>query len=109
MINSPLNYTGNKFKLLKQIMPYLNNQSDKFVDVFAGSGLVGLNSDCSKVILNDNNAITVQLLKYFEDNSSNQIIEAMDKIITKYGFTDTYIKKKNMKDYQNTIKKHLIN
>ena len=34
MINSPLNYTGNKFKLLNQIMPYLNNQANKFVDVF---------------------------------------------------------------------------
>lgn len=27
MINSPLNYTGNKYKLLRQILPYLDGQS----------------------------------------------------------------------------------
>lgn len=90
MINSPLNYTGNKYKLLNQIMPYLNKQSNKFVDVFAGSGLVGLNSDCKEVILNDNNAITIQLLNYFKNSTFEDIIKDMDNIIKKYGFTDTY-------------------
>lgn len=92
MINSPLNYTGNKFKLLKQIMPYLNNEANKFVDVFAGSGLVGLNSDCQEIILNDNNNITIELLTYFKENTADNIIKSMDKIIEEYGFTDTYRK-----------------
>jgi len=95
MINSPLNYTGNKYKLLNQIMPYLNNQSNKFVDVFAGSGLVGLNSDCEQVILNDNNTITIELLNYFKNNEAEKIIENMDNIINIYGFTDTYRKGKH--------------
>ena len=90
MINSPLNYTGNKYKLLKQIMPYLNKQADTFIDIFAGSGLVGLNSDCNHIILNDNNIITVELLNYFKNNTAEKIINSMDKIIAKYGFTDTY-------------------
>lgn len=92
MINSPLNYTGNKYKLLNQIMPYLNEKSDKFVDVFAGSGLVGLNSDCEVVVLNDNNHITVELLNYFKNNTSDNIMTTMDNIIKEYGFTDTYRK-----------------
>lgn len=90
MINSPLNYTGNKYKLLNQIMPYLNNQANKFIDVFAGSGLVGLNSDCAHVVLNDNNVITIELLNYFKDNTAEKIINNMDNIIDKYRFTDTY-------------------
>ncbi len=90
MIGSPLNYTGNKFKLLNQLIPYLNNQSDKFVDVFAGSGLVALNTNSSKIVLNDNNIITIQLLKYFMDNNSESINNDMDLIIKKYGFTDSY-------------------
>lgn len=90
MINSPLNYTGNKYKLLNQIMPYLNEQSNKFVDVFAGSGLVGLNSDCEEVILNDNDITTVELLNYFKDNTSEKITNTMDNFIKEYGFTDTY-------------------
>lgn len=90
MIGSPLNYTGNKFKLLKQLIPYLNNQSNKFVDVFAGSGLVALNTNSDNIILNDNNTITIQLLNYFKDNTSEKINNDMDKIIKKYGFTDSY-------------------
>ena len=95
MINSPLNYTGNKYKLLKQLMPYLNNKSNEFVDVFAGSGLVGLNSDCEQVVLNDNNKITIELLNYFKNNSAEKIIKNMDNIINEYGFTDTYRKGNN--------------
>lgn len=90
MIGSPLNYTGNKFKLLNQLMPYLNGQSDTFIDIFAGSGLVALNSDCKKILLNDNNIITIELLNYFKDNNSETINQNMDKIIEKYGFTDSY-------------------
>ena len=92
MINSPLNYTGNKYKLLNQIMPFLNNQSIKFVDVFAGSGLVALNSDCNEIMLNDSNRITVSLLKYFKKNSSKKIIRDIDKIIIDYNLTDTHRK-----------------
>lgn len=90
MINSPLNYSGNKFKLLNQIMPFLNNKSDKFIDVFAGSGLVGLNSDCQNIVLNDNNPTTIELLEYFRQNDSAEIIDRMDNIIKKYGFTDSH-------------------
>lgn len=101
MINSPLNYTGNKYKLLNQILPIINGKSDRFVDVFAGSGLVGLNCDSSEVILNDNNTITIELLNYFKNNTSNQIISEVDKIILKYGFTDTH---RNGKDAYPEIK-----
>ena len=80
MINSPLNYTGNKFKLLNQLIPYLI-KAENFVDVFAGSGLVGLNSFSKNIVLNDNNDITIELLKYFKDNDSDYIFKEMDKII----------------------------
>lgn len=90
MINSPLNYTGNKFKLLNQIMPLLDVDSKKFIDVFAGSGLVSLNSGCKEIVLNDYNKITIELLNYFMSNNSNDILRSMDKIIVKYNLTDTY-------------------
>lgn len=90
MINSPLNYTGNKFKLLNQIIPLLDHNCTEFVDVFAGSGLVGLNSSINNIVLNDNNKITIDLLKYFKDNEAENIINNMDSIIKEYGFTDSH-------------------
>lgn len=89
MINSPLNYTGNKWKLLKQIIPIIDINMDNFVDVFAGSGLVGLNVSAKNLILNDNDPITISLLNYFKNHSSDQIINDMEKIIKKYEFTDS--------------------
>ena len=72
MISSPLNYTGNKFKLLKQLIPYLE-KTENLVDVFAGSGLVALNSYSKNIVLNDNNKITIDLLNYFKNNNSDFI------------------------------------
>ncbi len=89
MINSPLNYTGNKFKLLNQLIPYLK-EADTIVDVFAGSGLVSLNSKSKNILLNDNNKVTIDLLKYFITNDSDKIIKDIDRIIKKYGFTDSH-------------------
>lgn len=98
MIGSPLNYTGNKFKLLNQLIPYLNNQSDTFVDIFAGSALVALNTNSNELFLNDNNEITIQLLNYFKENNSKTIDKKMDKIIEKYGFTDSF--RNGLKSYK---------
>ena len=98
MIGSPLNYTGNKFKLLNQIIPFLNGKSSCFVDIFAGSGLVALNTNADKLYLNDNNEITIQLLKYFKNNDSITINKKMDDIIKQYGFTDSY--RNGLKSYR---------
>ena len=41
MIQSPLNYTGGKYKLLPQILPLFPKDIDVFVDLFCG----GCNGD----------------------------------------------------------------
>ena len=38
LIQSPLNYTGGKFKLLPQILPHFPQDIDCFVDLFCGGG-----------------------------------------------------------------------
>lgn len=39
-IKSPINYTGNKYKLLGQIVPLFPKNVNRFVDIFGGSGTV---------------------------------------------------------------------
>lgn len=89
MIISPLNYSGNKAKLLKEILPLFPKTIDIFVDAFSGSGIVAFNSNASQVIINDINPHAVDLVKYLYDNPANEIIESMNDIILKYGFTDS--------------------
>jgi len=55
MINTPLNYTGSKFKLLPQILPLMDYNKEAFVDVFAGGGSVYTNimDKYTTIIVND--------------------------------------------------------
>ena len=89
MIISPLNYSGNKAKLLRELLPLFPKNIDIFVDAFAGSGMVAFNSQSKKLIINDINLHAIELIKYLYDNSPEQIIKSMDSIIEKYGFTDS--------------------
>ena len=89
-IGSPLNYVGNKLKLLDEIFTILPQNINTIVEPFCGSALVSLNSKCNNIILNDSSKYTIQLLNYFKNNSATQIIANTEKIIEEYGFTDTF-------------------
>ena len=90
MINSPLNYSGNKYKALKDILPLLPTDVDHVVEVFSGSALVSLNMNAKNLYLNDISIPLLQLLHYFYENDGEKIIQDMEQIILDYGFTDTY-------------------
>jgi len=55
MIETPFNYTGNKFKILNQILPKLDYSKSTFIDLFAGGGSVYTNiiDKYQRVIAND--------------------------------------------------------
>jgi site-specific DNA-adenine methylase len=50
---SPMNYTGNKYKLLPQIEPLFPKDIDKFIDLFCGGLDVSLNVKANKKYCND--------------------------------------------------------
>lgn len=88
-LKSPLNYTGGKHKLLKQILPLFPKKIDTFVDLFAGGCNVALNVDAKKIIANDFNVDIIKLYEYFKDNTSEHIIEEIEKTIEKYKLSNT--------------------
>lgn len=53
MYKSPMNYLGNKYKLLEQILPLFPKNIDTFVDLFAGGLDVSLNTIAKNYIIND--------------------------------------------------------
>lgn len=55
MINTPLNFTGSKYKLLDQLLPTFDYNKEKFVDLFTGGGSVYTNilDKYEIVIIND--------------------------------------------------------
>ena len=89
LIQSPLNYTGGKYKLLPQILPHFPQDVDKFVDLFCGGGNVGINVSCNRVIFNDNNELLRFMFGTFKNLDKQVIFETIDTIIEKYGLSDT--------------------
>jgi DNA adenine methylase len=88
---SPLFYVGDKFKLLPQIVPLFPEIKGRFIEVFAGGGSVFLNAPVEEVFVNDldTNLISIhqELLSF--KSSEAQLLKDIQKLIEKYGFTDT--------------------
>ena len=89
IIQSPLNYTGGKFKLLPQILPHFPKDVECFIDLFCGGGNVGINAPCNKVIFNDNNSLLRFMFGSFKNMDKQATFELIDHIIEKYGLSNT--------------------
>lgn len=96
MIQSPLNYTGGKYKLLPQILPLFPENINAFVDLFCGGCNVGINVDCNRVIYNDLNENLLYLYNTFKNLDKESVLEWIYEIIEKYGLS---LVSKNGYDY----------
>ncbi len=86
-LQSPLNYTGGKFRLLPQIEPLFPKRINTFVDLFCGGGNVGANVNSTKVIFNDTNRHVISILKSFSELEERVIFEKIMKIIKEFGLS----------------------
>lgn len=87
MIQSPLNYTGGKFKLLPQILPLFPQNINTFVDLFCGGCNVGINIDCESVIYNDLDENLLYLYNTFKNLDKQSVFEWIYEIINTYGLS----------------------
>lgn len=84
MIQSPLNYTGGKYKLLPQILPLFPDDINVFVDLFCGGCNVGINVESQKVIYNDLDQNLLYLYNTFKNLDKDIVLEWIYEIIEKY-------------------------
>lgn len=89
-VKSPLNYTGNKSRLLEQILPLFPNNINKFVDLCCGGASIGLNAKANEVICVDINNNVIELLRTLKFFSEKTIIDKIEAIIKEYGLSDTF-------------------
>lgn len=87
MIQSPLNYTGGKFKLLPQILPLFPKNINTFVDLFCGGCNVGINIDCESVIYNDLDENLLYLYNTIKNLDKQSVFEWIYEIINTYGLS----------------------
>lgn len=79
----PIAYQGNKRRLMPQIAPLLK-PTRVFIDLFCGSGTVGLNAPAEKVLFNDVNKPVIDLLKYLASTPFDELHESVSVVAKKY-------------------------
>lgn len=84
MIQSPLNYTGGKYKLLPQILPLFPQSTRTFVDLFCGGCNVGLNAPSQQVIYNDRSPELLRLYQTLNTLDGDRVLAWVYEIIEAY-------------------------
>ena len=86
---SPLNYIGNKYKLLPQLIPLFPKEIRTAVDLFAGGCDVIANLKAENRVANDSNKRLIELEKWIRDTNAEDINKQMDSVIGYYGLSKT--------------------
>ena len=90
---------GNKKKLInKGLIDKFPDNISVFVDVFAGSSIVGMNVNADKYIVNDSDSNLVKLYELFKDNNATDIINHINSRIDEYGLARERTKRNEFKD-----------
>lgn len=90
IIKSPLNYTGGKYKLLPQILPFFPDKIETFVDIFCGGCNVAINVPAKKIICNDIDSNLIGLFKFFKTRSFDSILPEIKNVINEFNLSDSY-------------------
>ena len=88
MIQSPLNYTGGKYRLLPQLLPYFPETINTFVDLFCGGCNVGINISAKKHIYNDICPPLIGLYNTMKTLNKDFFVSRVQEIILKYDLSD---------------------
>lgn len=101
---SPLNYIGNKTRVIPEIRKNLPDDIDSFIDAFGGGFNVGININSEIIIYNENNHFVKELIESFWHYDTFSYITYMKKIIKRFGLEhgdkDAYLK---ARDYYNSL------
>lgn len=103
--NSPMNYTGSKFKLLNDLIPNFDYTKSNFYDIFAGSFVVGGNvlDKYENVYANDIIEDIISIHK--ELLNSDEIIHKVKEICPKKGEKEKFFELRNSYNEDKTPEK----
>ena len=87
-VQSPLNYTGGKYRLLPQILPLFPDDINVFVDLFCGGCNVGINAFAKRHIYNDYSTHLINLYSVMKKMQADDFISRIERIIEQYSLSD---------------------
>ncbi len=95
MLYSPINYQGNKSRIVDKLLPYIPKGTTAIHEIFCGSAILSFASSVDNIHLNDTNHYILDLIEYFRTNTAEEIIKKTDSLISQYGLTNTYYEGRN--------------
>ena len=90
MLYSPLNYQGNKSRIVDHLLALLPDDTTSIREIFCGSAILSFASQVNQIHLNDINPYILDLIRYFHNNEAEAIITQADEVIERYGLTNTF-------------------
>lgn len=100
-IRSPLNYTGNKYRILPQIERWFPEHIGVMVDLFCGGATVGLNTSCGRVIFADSNERVIDLLRYLSACEYAALERRLGELTVEFGLS--YSARNGFSRYKNNV------
>ncbi len=101
---SPLNYIGNKTRVIDEIQAALPNDVDTFIDAFGGGFNVGININATNVFYNEYNPFVRDLVESFRHYDTYSYVRYMNKVIDEFALTrgnkNAYLE---VRDYYNSF------
>ena len=93
---APLNYIGNKTRIIDDIKKELPSDIDTFIDAFGGGFNVGINIDSNHIIYNEINHFVYDVIISLKTNDTYEYIRFIKKLERIYGIEkgnkETYLK-----------------
>lgn len=87
IIKAPFNYIGNKYRIMHSLLALFPRHIDKMVDLFCGGCDVTVNVNAKKYYSNDINFFIIGILKAFQDNELETILNHIDSRINQWNLT----------------------
>ncbi len=86
-IKAPMNYIGNKYRIMGQIQKWFPRNVDLMVDIFCGGCDVTFNTKAREHIANDINFFVIDIYKEFQQLGIAQAIKQIDRTINEWKLT----------------------
>ena len=80
-IKSPMNYIGNKYRIINQIQKWFPHKIDTMVDLFCGGGNVTVNVEAKRIIGNDFEKHVIGIYQYLKTHNIDEIITQIEEIV----------------------------
>ena len=80
---------------MDELLRYIPQNIRTIHEIFCGSAILALASNIKKIFLNDIDHYILDLIKYFQSNTAEKIIQQTDCLISKYGLTNTFYEGRN--------------